>query len=76
LDFSQFASSNPNTFGSAGTAGTGSQCEVDPELYLDEVKWVSEVAEQDQRIQGIIGLATGKLGDLVGACYGKNSLRL
>ena len=52
------------------------QCEVDPEQYLDEVKWVSEVAEQDQRIQGIIGLATGKLSDLVDACYGKNSLRL
>jgi L-fuconolactonase len=39
------------------------QCECDPAQFLDEAAWVTELAAQDPRIQGIVPWAPLELGD-------------
>jgi len=41
------------------------QCECEPAQYKDEVKWVTEVAQKDKRIEGIVAWAPLEKGEAV-----------
>lgn len=41
------------------------QCECEPSRYMEEVQWISELARQDPRIQGIVSFAPLEKGDAV-----------
>jgi L-fuconolactonase len=41
------------------------QCECDPSMYMDEVNWVTQLAEVEPKLQGIISFAPLEKGEAV-----------